>query len=108
VALTVSQIASIRREVGETPDDTALNEAYDRLGDIGVVIIEIIERRLANLESSPAAFNVPGEYGQSTEQNMIALREKLSRLRGMVDPSLDVTAAFQTGVRVLNPKYRGR
>jgi hypothetical protein len=108
MALTTSQIAAIRREVGEEPDDAALNEAYDRLGDIAIVVIEIVERRLANFESEPTSFNVPGEYGQSTAQNIIALREKLARLRGLIDPGLDPTAAFQSGVTILSPTYRGR
>jgi hypothetical protein len=108
VALTSAQIYAIRRWVGETPDDTALNDAYDRLGNTQVIILEVLETRLANLEAEPASFNVPGEYGQSTAQNIVALRETLARLRAQIDPTVDTTSPFQTGVRILYPEYEIR
>ena len=88
MALTAGQIIAIRREIGSEPDDAALNLAYDRLGSTGLVALEILETRYADLVSSPAQFTVFGEYGQNTSQNLIDMRMQLERLRvrSYIDP----------------------
>jgi hypothetical protein len=102
MALTAGEIIAIRREVGAEPDDTALNLAYDRLGSIGLVALEILETRYADLVSSPAQFTVFGEYGQNTSQNLIDMRMQLERLRSGVT---DTSGVLAGGVTIYVPTY---
>lgn len=105
MALTAGQIIAIRREVGSEPDDVALNLAYDRLGSTGLVALEILETRYADLVSSPAQFTVFGEYGQNTSQNLIDLRMQLERLRSGVT---DTSGVLTGGVIIFVPTYETR
>lgn len=83
MALTQDQIVTIRRAVGDTPDDAALDVIYARNGEsVDDLILEVLETRLANLEAAPDSFTIPGEYGQSTGKQMDALREKIAELGG--------------------------
>lgn len=92
MALTEDQLITIRRAVGDKPDDAALNVIYDRTADVDVLILEVLERRLANLKAVPDSFSVPGEYSQSTGKQIDALQAEVSARGGsghtvrIVDP----------------------
>ncbi len=105
MALTAGQIIAIRREIGSEPDDATLNAAYDRLGTLGLVALEILETRYADLVSSPAQFTVFGEYGQNTGQNLIDLRGQLERLRSGIP---DAGGILTSGVVIYAPTYETR
>ena len=105
MALTIAQIHQIRREVGSTPDDVTLNLNFDRLLVTGAVVLEILETRLADLISSPSTFTVIGEYSQSVDANIIALREQLKRLRGEIE---DTTGLANSGFHLAYAVFRPR
>jgi hypothetical protein len=86
MALTAEQIVTIRRQVGNSPDDAALNEAHDRLigedDPVAAVVLEILEIRLADLRRQPSSFSIPGEYSQSTDGNIRTLEAQIAALGG--------------------------
>lgn len=82
MALTQDQIDHIRRQVGNQPDDAALNVLFDRLLTVDELVLQILETRLAELERIPAQFAVSGEYSQSTAANITALRDRIASLGG--------------------------
>jgi hypothetical protein len=83
VALTQDQVITIRRAVGDTPDDAALEAIYARNGgSVGDLVLEVLERRLANLRAAPDSFSIPGEYSQSTKGQMDALEKQIAALGG--------------------------
>lgn len=82
--LTDDQVAYIRSEIGdsEPPTDADLFTAYERLGIITAVAIEVIRKRIATIASGSAvSFSIAGEYSQSKAENIKALQEILKRLR---------------------------
>lgn len=82
MALSEDQLVQIRRQVGNKPDDAALNTIYDRTGDLDELVLEVLETRLATWEASPVEFTVVGEYSQDTSKNIDALRSKVGSLGG--------------------------
>lgn len=82
MALTEDQLVQIRRQVGNKPDDAALNAIFDRTEDLDELVLEVLETRLATLEASPAQFTVVGEYSQDTGKNIDALKGKVGALGG--------------------------
>lgn len=82
MALTEDQLITIRRAVGDTPDDAALNVIYDRTADVDELILEVLEIRLANLKAAPDSFSIPGEYSQSTRGQIEALEREIAARGG--------------------------
>lgn len=101
--LTDEQLILLRRQVGGSPSDDDLQEAFDRLGDLAEVAREVLQIRLANLRAAPATFAVPGEYSQSTAENLRALEAQLAGLAQVGD-----LAAGAGQVRVVCPDPPGR
>lgn len=86
MALTQDQIVSIRRKVGNAPDDATLNEIYARNGEsIDDLVLEVLETRLATLRATPDSFSVPGEYSQSTKEQMKQLEGLIASLGGSTE-----------------------
>lgn len=81
----------IRSEVGPTPDDASLEAIFDRhkaastFNAALATVVEVVRTRLSTFASSPATFNVEGDYSQSTAANITALQNQLGRL----DPTDD-------------------
>lgn len=73
MALTEAQLATIRNEVGSTPDDPTLQSKYDRVGTLYGVAYEVVSQRLADLRTNPASFTVVGEYSQNVAANIATL-----------------------------------
>ncbi len=82
MALTADQLVTIRRAVGNAPTDAELDAIYLRTADVPELILEVLEIRLADMKRQPASFNIPGEYGQSTGDNISALERTVSALGG--------------------------
>lgn len=99
MSLTEDQLVQIRRQIGNKPDDASLNSIYDRTGDLDELVLEVLETRLANLESSPAQFTVVGEYSQDTSKNIEALRLQVGTLTSDDGPPI---------VRIISAADRGR
>lgn len=82
MALSADQLVTIRRAVGTAPDDAELNTIYARTGDVAELILEVLETRLADMKRQPASFSIPGEYSQSTGDNIRALEKAVASLGG--------------------------
>ena len=84
MALTTDERLWVRSQIGdsEPPSDADLDTMHDRLDTPEAVVVEVLEKRLAEYEARPASFSVPGEYSQSTAANIEALRMRLRRVRG--------------------------
>jgi hypothetical protein len=80
--LSEDQLVSIRRHVGDQPDDAALNSIFDRVGDVDELVLEVLQIRLANLEANPTQFTVVGEYSQDSSKNLEALTAKVGSIGG--------------------------
>jgi len=81
-ALTDVQLGFLHDHLGTDADEDNLQERYDRLLDLNKVVVEVLERRLADLLSTPASFSVGGDYSQSTAENIRALTDKLAQFAG--------------------------
>lgn len=102
MALTVDQTVYLQTQLGTGTDADDLEARYTRLGDVIAVAREVLEIRLADLESQPEQFNVAGEYGQTTKEQMAAIRGKLVSLGTSEDEPTASTA------RLVSPARRPR
>lgn len=80
-ALTQDQLVYIRKQVGSSPDDASLQAIYDRPVTVNQLVLEVLELRYADLIATPATFAIPGDYSQSTAENIKALAERISSWR---------------------------
>lgn len=78
--LTVEQLAEIREWVGSTPDDATVEATFDALGGVRDTIRRILRMRRADMIANPSQFAIPGEYSQSTVQNLKSIDELLAEL----------------------------
>lgn len=78
--LDANQLAVLRSRLGSNANEADLSARYDRLGDLVAVEHEVLSQRLADLLASPATFSVPGEYSQSTGENIRALQARIDAL----------------------------
>lgn len=95
-ALTDDQIAYLRSEVGPTPDDDALQDAYDRLGSVVKVAAEVVSGKLALLEgqASSTSLSIPGVISESEsyDATLRALSARQTRLQARADAEDQVAA----------------
>lgn len=77
-ALTDDQTLYLRDHLGDAVDLADAQLRYDRLGELDAVVVEVLQRRIANLVATPAQFSVAGEYSQNTAENLKALQAKLA------------------------------
>ena len=103
--LTSAQIYQIRREVGDSPDDTTLANNYDRLKSVNSVVLEILQIRMANLLRSPAHITVFGEVALDNSANIDALKAQMARLSGVL---VDTSGLAGSGFSFARPRSRGR
>lgn len=91
--LMPDRLALVRAEIGTQvpPSDDDLDEIYARRGGLVGVIREVWSGRLARLIATPASFTIPGDYGQSTGENIRAIREKLTAIAHLPDDSDEIT-----------------
>jgi hypothetical protein len=82
MALTQEQADYFDSQLGPgTYDASDLEARLARMDqDPTVVVRGVLEGRMAKLLASPASFAVPGEYSQSTGQNITALQLQLNNL----------------------------
>ncbi len=89
--MTAVQLEEARRWIGADPDDTTLDDSFDRLGSVYQVVLELIMQRRADLIRSPAQFAVEGEYRQNTSKNIDAVTALLYELYGVGPDGVDGT-----------------
>lgn len=83
MALTEDQLVDIRRQIGNDPDDAALNAIYDRTADVDELVLEVLETRLAEMRRNPSSFSVAGKYSESrTAEQLKSLEEQVASLGG--------------------------
>jgi hypothetical protein len=103
VPLTEDQRIEIRREIGNAPSDTELDEIYDRQVANGVsdpldaLVLEVLEIRYAERLRNPDSFSVPGEYSESRNA------ESLKALAAQIEEHGGVTGS---PVRIVPPPAR--
>lgn len=87
--MTLDQLALVRSEIGTTvpPSDVELQAIFARRGGLVGVVREVWQGRLTTLLATPASFTIPGEYGQSTGENIRAIRAELDKLASLPDSS---------------------
>lgn len=96
--LTDAQVAYLRSELGADVDLAEVQTRWERLGDVRLVVLEVVRERLAAFQAGPAQFSLAGVYSQSTGENIRALREQLARVVGE-DPSTTVAEVSRTRTR---------
>lgn len=102
MALTDAQTATLNQTLGPgtwDDDDPGVEVRLARLGNIQFVAREIAEERLALLRQQPAQFTLPGDYQQSTAENIHALERLVA--------SLPAGPGSAGAVRIIRP-VRGR
>jgi hypothetical protein len=82
VALTEGQLVDIRRQVGNAPDDAALNLIYDRVESVDELVLEVLEIRYADMLRNPASYSISGKYSETkSAEQLKGLLAKISSLR---------------------------
>lgn len=86
MALDAATLNGIRRWVGSTPDDATIEATFniDGIGTVEDCALSILQTRLADLEGTPATFDVKSDYSQSTGKNLDSLRDRISQLESLV------------------------
>lgn len=100
MALTGEDLRYLHRNVGSSPADAELQTIYDAYFSDGYtpytldwVILDVLERRLADLVAAPTSFSVAGEYSQSTSSNLQPLRDQIAAHRAyMVGLGIELPA----------------
>jgi hypothetical protein len=99
--LTDDQIAYLRSEVGDTPDDATLQDKFDRLGSTVKVAAEIVSGKLAVLEgqASSTTLSIPGVISESEsyDATLRALSARQTRLLGLAALQDQQAAAVDDG-----------
>ena len=95
--LTEIQLVLLHDQLGTDADEIEMQERYDRNNDVNQVMLEMLQRRLADMVAAPACFSVSGEYTQSTGANIDAITAKISQ----IGSSLGVIASGR--VRIVRP-----
>jgi len=89
VALTQAQLDLLHGDLAPDawggPDDSELDDIYTLRGGLVGVLRQVWSTRLAILLASPASFSVSGEYSQSVNGNIEAIRRRLFELSAYPD-----------------------
>jgi hypothetical protein len=101
--LTEAQLATLRRRVGNAPDDAGLQAVYDRTESLTETVREILEIRLANLLADPASYSIAGEYSQDTSANIKAIESALAWLGNLDDDDPIDDSVVEDELAILNP-----
>lgn len=75
-----AELDELRSHVGSQPDEQTLQFAYDRLGHILLVAIEVLRRRRADIVATPTSWS-GGEYSENWQGTVAALDADIARLQ---------------------------
>lgn len=105
MALDADVLAAIRAHIGtaEPPSDEDLEAAYERLGSVPAVALEVVRGRLAELRSRPAVLRVDGDHSE----DWTAIIKSLAEQENALTVSAEVAAAGGT-VKVARLARAGR
>lgn len=111
MAMQDTDLARIRDEVGDQPDDTTLDDYFDELGHWLPVAIRVLKRRRANAAAGgqeTKSFTLDGvlSVGLSTA-NLSNLDAQIARLETAWDAEQGVAASGVTTARITRrDRYR--
>lgn len=87
-SFTDDDLAYLRTKLGSSVNETTnpdvvsdLEDRYDRLGDVKLVVVEVLRERLADIAdalNNPLNFTVVGEYSQDASGNVAFLTRALA------------------------------
>ncbi len=96
MALTETDLAYLRSELGTEIDEGNLEDRHDRLGSVTAVALEVIRERLATVLANPTSFTIPGVYSETRNDATVkALQDQVTRLKTEVER--EVVPAGDTG-----------
>lgn len=88
MAFTDDELAYLRTKLGSTVNDETNPEVIDdletrftRLQDVGLVAVEVLRQRLADIsdvQNNPLNYTIPGEYSQDASNNIAYLTKMLA------------------------------
>lgn len=107
-AFTEEDLAYLRTKLGSSVNETTnpdlvtdLEDRYDRLGSVQLVVVEVLRERLANIadiQNNPLNFTVVGEYSQDASANVAFLTRALADAEQDAGvPGSSVMVAVQPG-----------
>lgn len=117
--LTEDDLAYLRTKLGSTVNDETnpavvddLQVRYDRLGDVKLVVVEVLRQRIADIadiDNNPLNYTIPGEYSRDASGNMEFLRRMLSDAEQEAGvPGSSVMVAVPPGRTTWNRRQHGR
>lgn len=89
MAITAEEIAEVRAHIGddEPPTDADITTAFDRLGSVEAVALEVIRKRLAAIRAKAMKFTADGDYTEDWSGNEKALVKQAAELAAAVPTS---------------------
>ena len=110
--LNPAQLQWLRDELGDTPDDAALQGRFDTLGSIRDVAIAVLRGRRSALLAKPLSANVSGIASVNYAENVKALDRRIDALSRLDpdptdEPGEDVDGAGQVRLEPIE-LYRTR
>lgn len=81
---------------GEPPTDADLLEAFERLGSVTAVALEVQRSRLATLRSQPASVTVDGDFSENWGDTIKSLERHVAELQTAVVTEAEPTAGMVT------------
>lgn len=107
-AIDAATLDAVRQWTGSAPDDATVAATFAIQRTVERCAYWILRRRLADLLTAPTSFTVPGDWSQSTDQQIAGLRTQLDQLATLIgDPALGGAIATVTRLARRDPT-RGR
>lgn len=98
----------VREWVGSEPTDTVILEVLGRYRDDPFkAALSILRRRYADLVAEPASWDIKDDYGQSTRDNIAALRAQIRRLEDITEDEDAIKEGWQS-VPIVGPDLSRR
>lgn len=87
--LTDRQRKWLKSEIGGDVADADLDEAYERLGSVRDVALEVLRKRRSAWLAQPMSVNVSGVVGLNLAENVKAVERQIAQLVKMDDDPSD-------------------
>lgn len=107
MSLTPDQDAYFRARLGSGYDDFDVEQRLLRNGGVGfepLVVVEVLQERLATMVASPLSFTIVGDYSENRADNVKLLQAQLVDAR---EEAAVIGVSLET-VRIVQPDIFGR
>ena len=96
--MTPEDLAAIRALIGSKtpPTDADLTLAFDRLGSVNAVALEVLEGRYADLISSPAKWAVEADFSVDNTETIKHLAGVIADIKGRLNTAPAITVHSMT------------